>query len=86
MTMGTLPDWTTKASHSFCESVTAGPCTPWHIRPLDDAGIKPGGGATTRALCGRQVAWDVMVEIAPYHLENNTCPDCRKVYEERGKS
>ena len=42
-----------------CETATAGPWTPHHLRRLSDSGPKMGGGADTPAFCGRQVAWDV---------------------------
>ena len=46
-------------SYSFCETATASGTTPWHIRKLTAVGRKPGGGADTPSLCGRDVAWDV---------------------------
>lgn len=64
---------------SFCESVTATAQQPWHIRMLTDKGIKLGGGADTKALCGVKVQWDLDVPITEHHLNNNVC---RKCYEE----
>ena len=43
----------------LCETVTARPLTPMHLRRLSGTGPHPGGGADTLALCGREVAWDV---------------------------
>jgi hypothetical protein len=44
---------------AFCEPVTAGSFSRWHIRPLTLQGRKEGGGADTPALCGQKVAWDL---------------------------
>ncbi len=49
----------TKVSYSFCETVTAGSSTPWHIRELTARGKMLGGGADTPALCGVKVSWDL---------------------------
>lgn len=46
--------------YAYCETVSAGPDTPWHVRQLTDAGMKRSGGADTPALCGREVAWDTI--------------------------
>lgn len=46
------------ARYSICETITAGPTTPRHLRVLVDE-LKPGGGADSPALCGREVAWDI---------------------------
>lgn len=61
--------------YSFCETVTAGPTTPWHIRRLTEAGRRLGGAADTPALCGRAVSWDLQVTITPHHL-GHACPEC----------
>lgn len=65
--------------HSFCETVTAGPQTPWHIRTVTDTGLHLGGGADTPALCGRVVAWDLRVEITPHHL-SHACRECARLF------
>jgi len=65
--------------YSFCETVTAGPNTPWHIRSLSEQGQKLGGGADTPALCGRKVAWDLAVEITESHL-THCCRRCQIEY------
>lgn len=67
---------------SICETSTAGPETPWHLRKLSSVGPKYGGGADTPALCGRIVAWDLPVVITQHHLNKNTCTKCRVVYEQ----
>jgi hypothetical protein len=49
---------------SFCEPVTATSISPWHIRsrPATEP-LKPGGGITTPALCGRDLhyGWDIPI-------------------------
>jgi len=67
-------------AYSFCETVTAGPLSPWHIRPLIGGERKLGGGATTPALCGRTVAWDLNVPIDPHHL-SHSCKECAEKYK-----
>lgn len=67
---------------AFCETVTAGPLSPWHIRVIPDGEARKfGGGATTPALCGRVVAWDLEVGITPHHL-THACTRCVAVYRE----
>lgn len=66
--------------YAFCETVTAGGTTPWHIRPLTSKGYKYGGGADTPALCGREVAWDLGVEVDA--SRERTCQRCRAKYLE----
>lgn len=47
---------------SYCETVTAGPSTPWHIRLRGQgAPLLPGGGISGPAACGRDLAggWDI---------------------------
>lgn len=58
---------------SFCETVTAGPLSPWHIRqrPADEP-LKPGGGVFTTALCDRNLngGWDIEnVEVTTETLD-----------------
>lgn len=62
--------------YSFCESVHATSYSHWHIRALDAAGRKLGGGITTPSLCELVTrGWDLAVEITPFHLER-ACPRC----------
>lgn len=55
---------------SLCETVTAGPLTPNHVRWVGPEGLKVGGGLrgpALAALCGRDLAggWDVRaVDVA----------------------
>ena len=49
--------------YSVCEPETAGGASPWHIRKLTAAGRKLGGGADTKALCGRKVSWDINTPV-----------------------
>ena len=71
-------------NYSFCETTTAGPTTPWHIRPLTDQGRKLGGGADTRALCGRAVSWDLNVPLTTAPITQNhlghCCQVCREIF------
>lgn len=63
---------------SFCESVTATGRSPWHLRWLDAAGPKFGGGVTTSSLCGhvrKGMGWDLGVAITAHHLAA-ACPRC----------
>jgi len=60
---------------SFCESTHASGTSPWHIRELTDQGRKLGGGADTKALCGREVAWDIEAEITHRGLDG-ACQRC----------
>ena len=69
----------TLPAHSFCETMTATGSSPWHIRLLDAAGQKFGGGATTPALCGRKVAWDLNVDITDRNL-THCCNVCSRIY------
>lgn len=61
---------------AFCESIHATGTSPWHIRELTNKGLKCGGGADTKALCDREVAWDLEVEITQHHLIYNSCRRC----------
>jgi hypothetical protein len=54
--------------YAFCETVTAGPLSKWHIRKLSDKGPKFGGGADTLSLCGTTITWDIDVKITEHHL------------------
>mgnify|MGYP003483350796 CR=1 FL=1 len=65
--------------YSFCETLTAGGATPWHIRKLTHIGQKLGGGADTLALCGIQVSWDIG---KPFTIMSttNACRKCCLVF------
>jgi len=65
---------------AFCEIQYATATSPWHIRQLTDSGLKLGGGADTKALCGRKVAWDLKVEINHHHLQFNCCRQCVQAF------
>jgi hypothetical protein len=69
---------------ALCEHVTASHISPHHIRELTDAGMKPGGGADTLALCGQNVAWDtsevtlaeIPDRVAHQHANYHYCVLC----------
>jgi hypothetical protein len=70
--------------YSFCESSAATPHSMWHIRKLTKNGYKLGGGIDTGSLCGHvkpHMGWDVHIDIGDYHLEKNTCKECKSKYE-----
>ncbi len=67
------------ATVAFCESVHAQALSPWHIRKLTDNGPKFGGGADTKALCDRVVAWDLNVDVTEHHL-NHSCKACVAIF------
>lgn len=73
-----------ETQYYFCETVTARPLGPWHIRPAGNKGRCPGGGADTEALCGLEMAWDLEVDITPHHLNHSACTRCRELYENEG--
>lgn len=60
---------------SFCETATATGTSPWHLRVLSEKGKMLGGGADTPALCGREVCWDLDVDITKHHL-THSCKAC----------
>ncbi len=67
---------------AFCESINATVTSQWHIRKLTNKGLKLGGGADTKALCGREVAWDLDVKIIPQHLESSFyCDKCVQIFQ-----
>ena len=70
------------SAHAFCESVHAQARSPWHIRMLTEAGPKFGGGADTKALCERVVAWDLNVDITEHHL-GHSCTQCVEIYRQQ---
>jgi hypothetical protein len=67
--------------YAFCEYVTAGPNSPWHIRQLSSVGKKCGGGADTASFCGKRVSWDLKVDISEHHL-SHSCTECVRIYRE----
>jgi hypothetical protein len=71
---------------SFCEAQP--PSGKWHIRKLTAEGHKPGGGIDTASLCKRvkpRRGWDLLAPMSATYLRENTCPDCRSLYQvERG--
>ena len=75
--------------YSFCESITAGPLSRWHIRPLTSVGKKLGGGADTPALCGRTVSWDLNSPVAQFVADvrhgagSGVCPTCLEIYRDK---
>lgn len=64
--------------YAFCESMYASGTSVWHIRALTEAGRKLGGGADSHALCNREVAWDLDVDITPHHL-THCCQECARI-------
>ena len=73
---------------SYCEAIFASSKTYWHIRRLTKKGRCLGGGADTKALCGRPVSWDLSRPIdLPEEggvfgkLDIRCCPDCYKTLE-----
>lgn len=71
--------------YSFCESVHVTGSGNWHLRRLTKVGRKLGGGIDTPGLCGfpkKTYGWDLDVDLTQFHLLNNTCKECLKVYKE----
>lgn len=71
--------------YSFCEKVTAGGTTPWHIRKVATR-LFLTGGIDSPSLCGQVDpakpfggGWDVNVKISERHLQH-TCPKCVEIY------
>ena len=74
-----------KPPFTFCESVHAGPQSPWHIRKTTDVGRKFGGGIDTLSLCGRvERGWDLEARINEGHLRH-CCKTCVEKYREAVK-
>lgn len=74
-----------KTRYAFCEAVTAGSQSRWHIRPLTKVGLKLGGGVDTPSLCGHvkpPYGWDLYVKIDEEHHLPYACPECVKLYRE----
>ena len=65
---------------AYCESIYANGETPWHIRKLTKKGKRLGGGADTKALCGRYVAWDLTKPFDQDEVskkpDSRCCPQC----------
>ena len=74
-----------KPAYAFCESVYVTGPSRWHIRKIDGAGLKLGGGITTKSLCARvDRGWDLEVRIRPEMLTGNqevACKACLAVYK-----
>jgi len=80
------------SGYAFCESVHAGPTSPWHIRQLTQVGLKLGGGIDSASLCGHLMpqgvrvgerlgggGWDLSVVITEHHL-SHACQRCAAAY------
>jgi len=71
---------------AFCEygNSIMGFC---HIRRLTEAGPKYGGGADTKALCGREVRWDLDTPITEERLihPGHVCQECAALYRQEVK-
>ena len=68
-------------SYSFCEPVTAGANSKWHIRKVGSR-LFLSGGVDSPSLCGHvQISkgWDVNVKITERHL-SHSCPKCVEEY------
>lgn len=66
---------------SACETVFAGPRSFWHIRQVGPEGLKPSGGVTSKALCGRDLrgGWDIpgfSVKVSDTALDPRMCTRC----------
>lgn len=65
-------------SFAFCESETGN--GRWHVRKLDDAGIKLGGGITTACCCGMVKAhrgWDLGARVNVFNATGtHVNPEC----------
>lgn len=70
---------------AFCETVTAGGSSRWHIRELTTRGKMLSGGADTPALCGREVSWDLRMDVNERQLEI-ACIVCARNYINRSKA
>lgn len=75
------------AAYSYCETVTAGPMAPWHIRARTaDQPLRPGGGIRGEALCGRNLngGWDIpgreVTAADAIVLGFDVCSGCSETY------
>lgn len=70
--------------HAFSETIAA---NLTHIRPLTAAGLKPGGGADTPALCGAPVLWDKSLGFTADRVEHwnpwpyGLCSRCKSAFQ-----
>lgn len=68
--------------YAFCEAVTAGVSSPWHIRKVVSV-PKYSGGIDSSSLCGHVTpdlgGWDVKVRISEHHL-GHSCKECVRLY------
>ncbi len=73
---------------AFCESSLATSHANWHIRRLDEKGLKRGGGITTPSLCGLVQprtaprgfgGWDLDGKVTDHHLKH-ACRRCVAEY------
>ena len=68
--------------YSFCEAVTAGAHTRWHIRKVMTR-LFLTGGVDSNSLCGhvkpKPGGWDLNVKITEHHL-SHACPECVEAY------
>lgn len=70
---------------SFCEGWRAGSRSRLHLRWLDEAGPKFGGGITTSSLCGivkPLYGWDMEIPLKEKLLDF-ACPYCLAKLAER---
>lgn len=71
---------------AFCESETGN--GRWHVRKLDDVGLKLGGGITTTCCCGMVKArrgWDLNVLVNAFNVTGkHVNPDCVEAAKRAG--
>lgn len=68
--------------YAYCERVTAGSNTSWHIRELTSRGHRYGGRADSLSLCGARVAWDVKCDVSSEPTDRD-CKWCREAFNLR---
>lgn len=70
--------------YSYCESITAGGYSKWHIRPIKKK-LCLGGGIDTDSLCGHVKSklngWDLNVRITDKNI-HTACQMCVMLYLE----
>jgi hypothetical protein len=66
----------------FCEPAHPGFISPWHIRKLTDAGLKPHGGIDSASICGRLTPPDGVDLAVPIDARSLAlaCPRCVEIY------